>query len=344
MTDTSKSTPHAAPAELPLPGGQEGASLVLHPLLCAVMRGPVGWFHRVSGPTATLKALGIGVPAEQQLDIPIVAFLIEHPSAGLIMIDTGFHGSVAAGRGAERNRNLGPIGRLLARDLQMRPEQTIAAQLRTRGIDPAEVRLVVMTHLHFDHASALADFPSATVLVSEPEWRSACGRGGALRGYSVAQLDPRLTYRTLDFSPDTPAAGAGAPFSAAAGAGAAASSSAAASAGEAVSPSARPRGAFAQTIDVFGDGSLRLAFTPGHSRGHMSAILRLGSREALIAGDAIYTMATLRDGARPWRSEDSAAFEHSLDALQTYDREHPDALIVPGHDMEHWRALHARYA
>jgi N-acyl homoserine lactone hydrolase len=308
MSDTSTAALGAAPAELPLPDGQTDASVVLHPLLCAEMSGPIGWFHRTGGPKATLKALGIGVPAEQYVSVPIVAFLVVHPTAGPMLIDTGFDGSVAGG-GPERKRNLGPIGRVLARDVRMRPEQTAAAQLRTRGIDPADVGLIVMTHLHFDHASALADFPGATVLVAEPEWRSARGRGGALRGYSSAQLDPRPSYRTLDF------------FAA----------------------PARVRGPFAQTLDVFGDGSVTLAFTPGHSRGHLSVILRLSSREALIAGDAIYTMATLRDGERPWRSEDAGAFERSLGALQAYDREHSDALIIPGHDMEHWRGLDESY-
>jgi N-acyl homoserine lactone hydrolase len=307
MSDTSTAVLAATPAELPLPGGQTGASVVLHPLLCAEMGAPIGWFHRADGPTAILKALGIGVPAEQNVSVPIVAFLVEHPGAGLILIDTGFHGSVA-GTGPERNRNLGPIGRVLARDLRMRPEQAVAAQLGKRGIDPADVGLIVMTHLHFDHASALADFSGATVLMAEPEWQSARGRGASLRGYSTAQLNPRPSYRTLDFT--------AAPASA--------------------------RGAFAQTLDVFGDGSVTLAFTPGHSRGHLSVILRLSSREALIAGDAIYTMATLRDGERPWRSEDAKAFERSLNAIQAYDREHPGALIVPGHDMEHWRELDER--
>jgi N-acyl homoserine lactone hydrolase len=310
MSDTPTGALTATPAELPLPGGQAGASIVLHPLLCAEMKGPIGWFHRARGPTATLKALGIGVPAAQHVSVPIIAFLVEHPTAGLILIDTGFHGSVADRTSPERSRNLGPIGRLLARDVQMRPEQTVAAQLRAREIDPAEVSLIVMTHLHFDHASALADFPDAMVLVSEPEWQSASGRGGALRGYSVAQLDPRPSYLTLDFSAAT----------------------------------ARARGAFAQTLDVLGDGSITLAFTPGHSRGHLSVILRLSSREALIAGDAIYTMATLRDGERPWRSEDAKAFERSLGALQAYDREQPEALIIPGHDMERWQGLDKRYS
>lgn len=33
----------------------------------------------------------------------------------------------------------------------------------------------------------------------------------------------------------------------------------------------------------------------------------------------------------------------SLQALQAYDREYPDALIVPGHDMAHWETLAERY-
>jgi N-acyl homoserine lactone hydrolase len=163
--------------------------------------------------------------------------------------------------------------------------------------------------LHFDHASALADFPDATVLVAEPEWAAACGRRGPLRGYSAAQLDPRQDYRTVSFA----------------------------------DPGVRPRSGFAETLDVFGDGSLTLASTPGHSAGHLSVILRLSEREALIAGDAIYTIATLRDGERPWRCEDKRAFERSIQAIQAYDREHPDALIVPGHDMEHWNGLAERY-
>jgi glyoxylase-like metal-dependent hydrolase (beta-lactamase superfamily II) len=306
MATTSLS---ASPAELPLAGGRAGAAVTLRPLLCAEMRAPIGWFHRAEGPTATLKALGIGAPSEQRLRVPIVAFLLEHPVAGFVLIDTGLHRSVAERRGSAGARNLGPVGRLIARDLDMRADQTVAAQLRTLDIDPEAVELVVMTHLHFDHASALCDFPAATVLVARREWDAARARGSFLRGYSTSQLDPRPTYRTVDFA----------------------------------ASEVRPRGPFAQTLDVFADGSLTLASTPGHSAGHLSAILRLGHREALIAGDAIYTMATLREGERPWRSEDPKAFEHSLEAIRAYDRDHQDALIVPGHDMTVWEQLDELY-
>ena len=298
----------ALPAELPLPGGQADATLTLHPLLCAVMRGPRGWFERAPGRGAGLKALGIGVPAAELIDIPIVAFLLEHPTAGPVLVDTGFQRIVAEGPSRERTRNLGRVGRLMARDLRMEPRQCVAAQLQAHGIEESDLSLIVMTHLHFDHASALCDFPAATVLVSAPEWAAAHGRYLFMHGYVPAQLSPAPSYRTIEFEPGAQ----GDPF--------------------------------AHALDVFGDGSLRLVFTPGHTRGHVSLLARLSDREALLTGDAAYTLATLRAGARPWLIEDAQAFERSVVALAQWDREHPDALVIPGHDMPAWEALQERYS
>ena len=298
----------ALPAELPLPGGQADATLTLRPLLCAVMRGPRGWFERAPGRGAGLKALGIGVPAAELIDIPIVAFLLEHPTAGPVLVDTGFQRIVAEGPSRERTRNLGRVGRLMARDLRMEPRQCVAAQLQAHGIEKSDLSLIVMTHLHFDHASALCDFPAATVLVSAPEWAAAHGRYLFMHGYVPAQLSPAPSYRTIEFEPGAQ----GDPF--------------------------------AHALDVFGDGSLRLVFTPGHTRGHVSLLARLSDREALLTGDAAYTLATLRAGARPWLIEDAQAFERSVVALAQWDREHPDALVIPGHDMPAWEALQERYS
>src|SRR5438270_5088751 len=164
------------------------------------MISPPGWFERGEGAAASLRALGIGVPADARIRIPIVAFLIEHPTAGPVLVDTGFHASVASGDARERVRNLGPVGWLMARGMRMRPEQAIAAQLRELGIAPEQLELVVMTHLHFDHASALCDFPAATVLVSQPEWPAAWWPRPFMHGYRTSQIDPRPRYRTIDFA------------------------------------------------------------------------------------------------------------------------------------------------
>jgi len=263
---------------------------------------PPNWFHRRPGLVQGLKAFGVGVPVSGLRTIPIPAYLLEHPSAGRVLVDTGMHVSILNRR--ERVRNLGLVGATMSRHAEMAPEQTAAAQLHAHGVDPAEIGLVVMTHLHFDHASALRDFPNATVLVDAREWRAAWARGSSLNGYSTAQLDRGLDYRTIDFT----------------------------------AGSATVRGPFVRTLDVWGDGALTLVSTPGHTAGHLSLIARLAGAEALLTADAAYTMATIREGERPWLAHDRTAFEHSLSQIQAYDREHPEAIVIPGHDMAAWTA------
>ncbi|MFL5896373.1 MAG: MBL fold metallo-hydrolase, partial [Thermoleophilaceae bacterium] len=96
---------------------------------------------------------------------------------------------------------------------------------------------------------------------------------------------------------------------------------------------------FGRTLDLFGDGSARLAYTPGHTLGHMSLVLRTKGGEFLIAADSIYTMRTLRESAMPYGPQDEHEFRRSLREVQRYAEQTPDAVIVPGHDIEAFRAL-----
>ena len=75
-------------------------------------------------------------------------------------------------------------------------------------------------------------------------------------------------------------------------------------------------------------------YTPGHTLGHQSLILRLRDREALIAGDAIYFLETLEDEKRGFAMADEHLWRRSLREIQLYRRENPEALIIPGHDPE----------
>src|SRR5215212_2837150 len=133
-------------AELPLPGGQPGATVRLHPLLSGTSRGPEAWIHRRDGRLAQAHALGL-VPGEPKIDMPIVSFLVEHPKAGAVLIDTGLHPSCAI----DPKQNLGRVGALAFGGLRMEPKQAVSEQLRAREIEPSDVKLVVMTHLHIDH-------------------------------------------------------------------------------------------------------------------------------------------------------------------------------------------------
>jgi N-acyl homoserine lactone hydrolase len=290
------------PASLPLTGGRTDATVKLSPLLVARMKAPPGLFFRHEGRTARLKALGLRVPREEWLEVPVGAFLVEHPGAGPVLIDTGFHPSVAV----EPQGAFGRFGGILFKDVRMDAREAVAAQLRERGIDPSEVAAVVMTHLHSDHASGISEFPDSTFVVSDKEWEAASS-GGQLQGYFPRQFDHAFDWRTLDFD----------------------------------GPDADSFATFGRSFDLFGDNSVRLVFTPGHSAGHLSVVLRLKGREALVAGDAIYTLRTLRESRLPYLMADEHLFRRSLREIQLYEKETLDALIVAGHDMDQWRKLPA---
>jgi N-acyl homoserine lactone hydrolase len=293
------------PASLPLEGGREGATVRLHPLLSAVCKGPPAWFMREEGRLGAMHAFGLRVPRSEWIDVPVVAFLVEHPGFGPLLIDTGFHPSVAV----DPKQNLGRLNAAFFKDIEMAQSNAVSHQLRARGIEPAAVRLVVMTHLHVDHASAISEFPAATYLLSRREWEAAVEPRGALRGYVRRQFDHAFDYRLLDFD----------------------------------SSAADSFATFGRSFDIFGDGSVRVVSTPGHTFGHMSVVLRLAGREALVAGDAIYSLRTMRESHLPYRVVDEHVFRRSLREIQLYAEQTPDAVIIPGHDMEAWRGLEASY-
>ncbi len=292
------------PAELPLAGGSSGANVALHPLLTGRMQVPSSWFLRSEGRLAGRRAFGIGVAKKDLIDAPVPAFLVEHPGAGLILVDTGFHPSVAV----NPRQNLGRVALFRYRDVEMDPGQAVSAQLRERGRSPGDIRVVVMTHLHGDHASAIAEFPDATFVVSKREWEAATD-AGQRQGYVRRQFDHGFDYRLLDFD----------------------------------GPDASSFSGFGRSFDLFGDGSVRTVYTPGHTFGHMSVVLRAKGVEVLVAGDAMYLRETLETGHLPYRVDDEHLFRRSLREIAQYRKETPDALIIPGHDWEAWQALEAEY-
>jgi N-acyl homoserine lactone hydrolase len=94
---------------------------------------------------------------------------------------------------------------------------------------------------------------------------------------------------------------------------------------------------------LFGDGSVRLLHTPGHTPGHQSLALRLKQREVLLTGDAIYFLDTLENERRGLFVSDEHNWRRSLREIQLYRRENPDALIIPCHDGALWEKLESRY-
>jgi N-acyl homoserine lactone hydrolase len=266
---------------------------------------PPGFFERPGGRLEKLKVNGIGVPRRKWAYVPCPAFLIHHPSAGPVLVDTGLHGSIATKPAANFGRALAWYTRP-----RLEPNADVPARLRSRGIDAKKIRTVVMTHLHFDHASAISEFPNAVFVLSDAEWEDATTESRPLfRGYRPDHYDYVFDYRTVSFD----------------------------------GPEITSYASFGRTYDLFGDGSIRLAYTPGHSAGHMCVIARLAQRDFVIASDAVYTMRQLDGGPEPPEPFDRHNWRRSLQELQLFRSQQPDAVIVPSHDVEVWRSLDERY-
>ncbi|HZR85074.1 MAG TPA: N-acyl homoserine lactonase family protein [Candidatus Binatia bacterium] len=100
------------------------------------------------------------------IKVPVPAYLIEHPR-GKIVFDTGMHPDAQrdpAGR-------LGPAAASVF-TVDFRPGEDVAARLAVLGCDPADIRTVINSHLHFDHTGGNALFPNATFLHQRAEWNA----------------------------------------------------------------------------------------------------------------------------------------------------------------------------
>jgi glyoxylase-like metal-dependent hydrolase (beta-lactamase superfamily II) len=82
---------------------------------------------------------------------------------GLVLVDTGL--------GLHDYLQPSPMVRTFRRILGIEdnPEHAAVRQLVQLGVRPESVRHIVMTHLHFDHAGGLPDFPHAQVHVHRRE-------------------------------------------------------------------------------------------------------------------------------------------------------------------------------
>jgi N-acyl homoserine lactone hydrolase len=90
--------------------------------------------------------------------------------------------------------------------------------------------------------------------------------------------------------------------------------------------------------DVFGDGSLVLIPTYGHTPGHQSLRVKSGRDTLLLTADACYTRENMDRQVLPTVVWDEAEMAHSLRRLRDM-RDKEGARTLYGHDPEQWSTL-----
>jgi N-acyl homoserine lactone hydrolase len=224
-------------------------------------------------------------------DEPIQVYFhaLTHPSRGLWLVDTGieramrdhpdqaaFRGLVASQMHLEKLVVHAPLGEWLA----------------VRG---EAVRGVLLTHLHPDHLTGMADVPAGTPVYAGP--------GEVTRGVLELFLRPNVD-RALAGKP---------PLS--------------------VCPFAPEPGApFEGVLDVFGDRTVWALWVPGHTAGSTAYLVRTPKGPVLLAGDACHTRWGWDHGVEPGSySSDRARSADSLARLRRLAAEHPALAVRLGH-------------
>ncbi|BEV01178.1 N-acyl homoserine lactonase family protein [Novosphingobium olei] len=89
--------------------------------------------------------------------------------------------------------------------------------------------------------------------------------------------------------------------------------------------------------DLFGDGTVRIVLTAGHTPGHQSVIVRLAGGDVLLAGDCCYTRRNLDLMALPPGTVDPATAQETLKRLMQMRRN--GTRILFGHDGLQWKSV-----
>ena len=185
---------------------------------------------------------------------PINVYVVEHRD-GLVLFDTGQDRASVTDPCYFPGGAVGAIYGRLAR-FQISAEETLSAGLTRLGYQPADVSQAVISHLHQDHIGGVRELPGADLLVSRQEWRSLHRPMAEARGLLRHHIEvPGLKWSPVDFTALR-------------------------------DPSLAP---FSSGHDIFGDGTLVLLPTPGHTGGSMSMLVRrAGAAPLLLVGDVTY--------------------------------------------------------
>jgi len=227
--------------------------------------------------------------------VPILAWLIEHDE-GLILVDTG---ETARVHEPGYHPRWHPFFRLASR-FRVAPDDELGPRLKAMGVAVRDIRHVVLTHLHTDHAGGLAHVATQKSWVHPVEWARAQGFGGRLQGYLPNRWPRGWQPELLRFE-------------------------------------RRAYGPFAEQMPLTSRGDVTVVPTPGHTPGHVSVIVR-GEPSIFLAGDPSYTEALLKarvvDGVNP----DERVTRATGDAILQLAMTEP-IVYLPTHDPESARRL-----
>lgn len=227
---------------------------------------------------------------------PVLAYLVEHPSEGYLLLDTGLHSSFSQSR-------FGNFGYLLGNVVKTKTEagMDVVSRLRTMEIDPGRITRIVLSHLHLDHVSGLPHFrDNRSMKVSIDKDEIDCGNApfSLFKGY-IREHREGMRIEPISYSKnDLP---------------------------------------FVHSWDVFGDHSIHIVKTPGHTPGHVSALLNMRDGPIFLTFDAAHRKVSIDEAIPPKGDYERAVA--SIEAIKSFLDIFPETRVIYGHDPDQLGSL-----
>ena len=232
------------------------------------------------------------------------AILVEHPK-GNILFDTGLGRKIDQQYAQDMPKWKYPLMRYgnvnAARD-----------QLKDRSIER-----IFLSHVHWDHASGLPDFPDAEVWVTQAEKNYLGNYIGNNPGVLRASVLPsQFTDTVVNWNE--------------------------------YSFADKPHLIFCESYDVFNDGTVVVVPLPGHTPGSVGMFVHpdgVASEGVFFCGDTVWRKDAIKKHknkfwlARKVVDHDPNELAHSMEMLKLLLSEYPGIDIVPAHD----KSAHQKY-
>lgn len=230
--------------------------------------------------------------------------LIEHPELGWILYDTGY-----TDRFYEATRKFPNSIYAKITKVEISKEEEVASQLIKFGIQPTDIKHIIITHFHADHVGGLKDFPNATFYCSRQsfEYTMKLNKTISFSKGVLKDLLPDNIRERVQFIEDK---------------------------GHAFTDEI-----FGLSYDLFGDNSIRTHHLPGHAIGQIGVQLQTEKEAYFLVADACWMHNAYTENRLPsqivriffssWKD-----YKLTVNKVSEFHKQHPNVKIIPTHCNE----------